>query len=78
MTGAPIMTFVEEGLPPGRLLRLTLGDGAGFFVLPDDDREYLDIPLSEMRPYPAMDAMHSLSRICCRPIKDLINKEEGV
>ena len=80
MMGPPIMTFIEEGKPSGELLRLRVGAHSGYYIIPDDGRDYLDIPMSEMRPYPAFDAMTALAEICQCTIKDLRNvrRLEGI
>lgn len=72
--GPPIMTMVQEGLPSGTLLRMNLGTGPFSVIMPDDGRPYEDIMLCEMRPYPAMDAMHMLSSYSGVLIKDMLKQ----
>lgn len=84
MAGDPIMTMVQEGMPDGRLIRLgwdtTSGSGGGYYIIPDDGREYTNISIGEMRPYPAFDAMQELSRITKLPLSQMLamgDTEEG-
>ena len=67
MAGSPIMTMLHEGHPDGRIVRIgwdtAFGSGGGYFVMPDDGRDYQDIPTGELRPYPAFDVMQQLSLI---------------
>ena len=80
MAGDPIMTMLQEGCPPGRLMRLGWdtpdGSGGGYYIIPDDGREYMDIPMGEMRPYPAFDAMQELSRISGLPLSQMLAVEK--
>ncbi len=73
--GPPVMTLIEEGRPDGVLLCMNLGDGPFFCVMPDDGRDYEDVMLSEIRPYPAMDAIQILSRISGITIREMISKK---
>lgn len=72
--GPPIMTLIEEGKPEGILLRMKIGGDAFMCVMPDDGRAYEDMMLSELRPWPAMDAMQMLSRVSGYTIKYLRTK----
>jgi len=72
--GPPIMTFIDEQRPDGVLVRLTFGDGPFFCLMPDDGREYEDMMLSELRPWPAMDAMQMLSRVSGLSISTMATK----
>lgn len=71
--GPPIMTMLHEGRPDGVHLRMNVGSGPFSVIMPDDGRDYEDIMLCEMRPYPAMDAMHMLSRVSGVLIKDMLS-----
>lgn len=73
--GPPVMTMIEDGRPDGVLLRMNLGDGPFFCLMPNDGRDYQDVMFSELRPWPAMDAMQMLSRISGQTIKQMTSKK---
>lgn len=73
--GPPIETMMHEGKPKGRLVHLRVGSHEGFYIVPDDGRENRNIPLNEVRPYPAFEAMYRLSEISKKPINLMLAVE---
>lgn len=69
------MTTIEQDRPDGVLLRLNFGDGPFYCLMPNDCRMYQDVMLSELRPWPAMDAMQMLSRVTGKTITEMTSQK---
>ncbi|WP_137703303.1 hypothetical protein [Marimonas lutisalis] len=73
--GPPIKTMIHEGKPEGRLVHLRDGSHSRYYIVPDDGREIREISLTEVRPYPAYDAMDRLAKILKKPIDQILAVE---